>query len=52
MAESSAMIYMQAGLGRGTITGNGSARSRGLPGALLGPGRRLLTRESLLTNDF
>jgi uncharacterized protein (TIGR00266 family) len=54
MAEAGALMYMTAGIQMETIFGDGSAQSqgKGLMGALLGAGRRVLTGESLFMTQF
>ncbi len=54
VAEAGALMYMTSGVQMQTIFGDGSAQSqgKGLMGALLGAGRRLLTGESLFMTVF
>jgi uncharacterized protein (TIGR00266 family) len=54
VAEAGALMYMTAGIQMETIFGDGSAQSqgKGLMGALLGAGRRVLTGESLFMTQF
>jgi uncharacterized protein (TIGR00266 family) len=52
VAEAGAMMYMEDGIALETIFGDGSQRSSGLMGALLGAGKRLLTGESLFMTVF
>jgi uncharacterized protein (TIGR00266 family) len=54
VAEAGALMYMTRGIQMETIFGDGSAQSqgKGLMGALLGAGRRLLTGESLFMTVF
>jgi uncharacterized protein (TIGR00266 family) len=51
VAEAGGMMYMDDGIQMETIFGDGSAR-KGLMGALLGAGKRLLTGESLFMTVF
>jgi uncharacterized protein (TIGR00266 family) len=54
VAEAGALMYMSRGIQMETIFGDGSAQAqnKGLMGALLGAGRRLLTGESLFMTVF
>jgi uncharacterized protein (TIGR00266 family) len=54
VAEAGALMYMTAGIQMETIFGDGSAQSqgKGLMGALLGAGKRILTGESLFMTVF
>jgi uncharacterized protein (TIGR00266 family) len=54
VAEAGALMYMTAGIEMQTIFGDGSAQgqSKGLMGALLGAGKRILTGESLFMTVF
>ena len=53
VAEAGAMMYMSSAIGMETIFGDGSSqRGRGVMGALLGAGKRLLTGESLFMTVF
>ncbi len=52
VAEAGGMMYMDDGIAMETIFGDGSAKSSGLMGALLGAGKRLLTGESLFMTVF
>lgn len=54
IAEAGAMMYMDDGIEMETIFGDGSQQSkgRGVLGALLGAGKRLLTGESLFMTVF
>jgi uncharacterized protein (TIGR00266 family) len=54
VAEAGALMYMTAGVEMETIFGDGSAQAqgKGLMGALLGAGRRVLTGESLFMTVF
>jgi uncharacterized protein (TIGR00266 family) len=52
VAEAGGMMYMEDGIALETVFGDGSSQSRGLMGALLGAGKRLLTGESLFMTVF
>jgi uncharacterized protein (TIGR00266 family) len=52
VAEAGGLMYMEDGIEMETIFGDGSASSRGLMGALMGAGKRLLTGESLFMTVF
>jgi uncharacterized protein (TIGR00266 family) len=52
VAEAGAMMYMEDGIALETIFGDGSAQQKGLMGALMGAGKRLLTGESLFMTVF
>jgi uncharacterized protein (TIGR00266 family) len=54
VAEAGALMYMTAGIQMETIFGDGSgqAQGKGLMGALLGAGKRILTGESLFMTVF
>jgi len=52
VAEAGGMMFMDDGIAMETIFGDGSARSSGLLGSLLGAGKRLLTGESLFMTVF
>ena len=52
VAEAGGMMYMEDGIEMETIFGDGSAQQRGLMGALMGAGKRLLTGESLFMTVF
>lgn len=52
VAEAGAMMYMDDGIALETIFGDGSQQSRGLVGALMGAGKRLLVGESLFMTVF
>ncbi len=54
MAEAGALMYMTAGVQMETIFGDGSGQgqAKGLMGALLGAGKRILTGESLFMTVF
>jgi uncharacterized protein (TIGR00266 family) len=52
VAEAGGMMFMDDGIAMETIFGDGSQRSTGVMGALLGAGKRLLTGESLFMTVF
>src|SRR5690606_19019144 len=52
VAEAGGLMYMEDGVATETIFGDGSAANRGVMGALLGAGKRLLTGESLFMTVF
>jgi uncharacterized protein (TIGR00266 family) len=52
VAEAGAMMYLEEGIYMETIFGDGSAKQKGLMGALMGAGKRLLTGESLFMTVF
>lgn len=52
VAEAGALMFMDDGITMETIFGDGSARSGGVFGSLLGAGKRLLTGESLFMTVF
>jgi len=52
VAEAGGMMYMDDGIAMETIFGDGSQKSSGFMGALLGAGKRLLTGESLFMTVF
>ena len=52
VAEAGGMMFMDDGIAMETIFGDGSQRSGGFLGSLLGAGKRLLTGESLFMTVF
>jgi uncharacterized protein (TIGR00266 family) len=52
VAEAGGMMFMEDGIEMETIFGDGSQQNKGLLGALLGAGKRLLTGESLFMTVF
>jgi len=52
VAEAGAMMYMEDGIALETVFGDGSQKSGGIMGSLLGAGKRLLTGESLFMTVF
>jgi uncharacterized protein (TIGR00266 family) len=52
VAEAGGMMFMDDGIAMETVFGDGSQRSTGIMGALLGAGKRLLTGESLFMTVF
>lgn len=52
IAEAGSMMYMTSGIDMETVFGDGSEQSRGVMGALLGAGKRLVTGESLFMTVF
>lgn len=52
VAEAGGMMFMDDGIAMETVFGDGSKKSSGLMGALLGAGKRLLTGESLFMTVF
>lgn len=52
VAEAGAMMYMDDGIEMETVFGDGSQKSGGFFGALVGAGKRLLTGESLFMTVF
>ena len=52
IAEAGGMMYMDDGIDMETIFGDGSQKSSGFMGALMGAGKRLLTGESLFMTVF
>jgi uncharacterized protein (TIGR00266 family) len=52
VAEAGGMMYMEDGIEMETIFGDGSQQQRGVLGALMGAGKRLLTGESLFMTVF
>jgi uncharacterized protein (TIGR00266 family) len=52
VAEAGGMMYMDDGIALETIFSDGSGQNRGIMGALLGAGKRLLTGESLFMTVF
>lgn len=52
VAEAGGMMYMDDGIAMETIFGDGSQKTSGFMGALLGAGKRLLTGESLFMTVF
>src|SRR6266540_2709521 len=52
VAEAGGMMYMEDGIEMETIFGDGSQQQRGMLGALMGAGKRLLTGESLFMTVF
>lgn len=52
VAEAGGLMYMEDGVAMETVFGDGSPSNRGLMGALLGAGKRLLTGESLFMTVF
>lgn len=52
IAEAGSLMYMTSGVDMETVFGDGSERARGMMGALLGAGKRLITGESLFMTVF
>ena len=52
VAEAGSMMYMTPGISMETVFGDGTQQQRGVMGALLGAGKRLLTGESLFMTVF
>ena len=52
VAEAGGMMYMDDGIEMETIFGDGSGQSKGLMGALMSAGKRVLTGESLFMTVF
>jgi uncharacterized protein (TIGR00266 family) len=52
VAEAGNMMYIEDDIHMDTVFGDGSAQQKGLMGALMGAGKRLLTGESLFTTVF
>ena len=52
VAEAGAMMFMEEGIEMETIFGDGSQKTTGFLGALMGAGKRLLTGESLFMTVF
>jgi len=52
IGEAGAMMYMEDGVVMDTVFGDGSGQSKGLWGALVGAGKRLISGESLFTTVF
>src|SRR5258705_10670113 len=52
VAEAGAMMYMDEGIERETIFGDGSQQSSGFLGSLMSAGKRLITGESLFMPVF
>jgi len=52
VAEAGGMMYMDDGIEMETIFGDGSQKTGGIMGALMGAGKRLLTGESLFMTVF
>ncbi|MDH3628171.1 MAG: TIGR00266 family protein [Acidobacteriota bacterium] len=52
IAEAGGMMYMDDGIEMETIFGDGSSKTTGVLGSLLGAGKRLLTGESLFMTVF
>lgn len=52
VAEAGGMMYMEDGIEMETIFGDGSQQQKGVMGALMGAGKRLLTGESLFMTVF
>jgi len=52
IAEAGAMVWKDAAVGMTTVFGDGSGQQKGVMGALLGAGKRLITGESLFTTVF
>ena len=52
VAEAGGMMFMDQGIAMETVFGDGSQRSNGFMGALMGAGKRLLTGESLFMTVF
>jgi uncharacterized protein (TIGR00266 family) len=52
LAEAGTMMYMTRGIEMETVFGDGSPRTSGFMGALVGAGKRLLTGESLFMTIF
>ena len=52
VAEAGSMMYMTQGIQMETIFGDGSSQPKGVMGALMGAGKRILTGESLFMTVF
>lgn len=52
VAEAGSLMYMQDGIEMDTIFGDGSNQTKGVLGALMGAGKRVLTGESLFMTVF
>ncbi|UDF04373.1 TIGR00266 family protein [Asticcacaulis sp. AND118] len=52
IAEAGGMVWKDASVGMATVFGDGSGQQKGIMGALLGAGKRLITGESLFTTVF
>jgi len=52
VAEAGGMMFMEDGIEMETIFGDGSQKSSGLMGALMGAGKRLITGESMFMTVF
>jgi uncharacterized protein (TIGR00266 family) len=52
VAEAGGMMFMEDGIEMETIFGDGSQQQKGIMGALMGAGKRLLTGESLFMTVF
>ncbi len=52
VAEAGMMMYLEDGITFDTVFGDGSGQQKGLLGALLSAGQRLITGESLFTSVF
>ena len=52
VAEAGGMMYMEDGIEMETVFGDGSQQQKGVLGALMGAGKRLLTGESLFMTVF
>ena len=52
IGEAGSMFYMEDGIAMETIFGDGSAKTSGILGKLMGAGKRLLTGESLFTTVY
>jgi uncharacterized protein (TIGR00266 family) len=52
VAEAGAMMYLEDGIQMETIFGDGSGQQKGILGALMGAGKRLLTGESLFMTVY
>ena len=52
VADAGGMMYMEDGIEMETVFGDGSQQQKGVLGALMGAGKRLLTGESLLMTVF
>ena len=48
VAEAGGLMFMEDGIEMETIFGDGSQQNRGIMGALLGAGKRLLDRKSIV----
>lgn len=52
IAEAGGMVWKDASVSMATVFGDGSGQQKGIMGALLGAGKRLITGESLFTTVF